>query len=252
MEVFDSKIDIDKNLWVSILQDQELINENVIEILNVLGGFPNQKATATQIAKHLNKASHQSVTGIVVGFCQKIVKKYTTIEYPKRSKNTIRYWHIPFVGEDTPRGFTKGSFFWQLRSELYEALQEIEQVSVQMEPSDFPFEMEMYFEGQKKEIIVTVSKRDLQARQKCIDHFGAFCHVCGFNFRIVYGEEFKEKIVVHHILPLAEIGEEYRVDPIQDLVPVCPNCHLVIHSKQPAYTLQEVRELMEMKQRAGI
>ncbi len=31
-------------------------------------------------------------------------------------------------------------------------------------------------------------------------------------------------IHVHHLKPLSEVGYEYRVDPIRDLRPVCPNC----------------------------
>jgi predicted HNH restriction endonuclease len=40
---------------------------------------------------------------------------------------------------------------------------------------------------------------------------------------------------------LAQIGDAYQVDPIQDLCPVCPNCHAVIHRHDPAYTIEEVR-----------
>ena len=41
----------------------------------------------------------------------------------------------------------------------------------------------------------------------------------------------KDFIHVHHIIPLNEIKEEYTVDPIKDLVPVCPNCHAMLHRK---------------------
>lgn len=55
--------------------------------------------------------------------------------------------------------------------------------------------------------------------------------VCGFDFGKFYGDEFEGKIHVHHIKSLSEINEEYEVDPINDLKPVCPNCHLALHSK---------------------
>jgi hypothetical protein len=44
--------------------------------------------------------------------------------------------------------------------------------------------------------------------------------------------------------PLAEIGKQYKVDPIADLRPVCPNCHAVLHTRIPAYSIQEVRALI--------
>jgi 5-methylcytosine-specific restriction protein A len=51
------------------------------------------------------------------------------------------------------------------------------------------------------------------------------------SFEKTYGPEFKDIIEVHHIVPLNQIGEAYVVDPINDLIPVCPNCHTAIHSK---------------------
>ncbi|MDC9497701.1 MULTISPECIES: HNH endonuclease [unclassified Pseudoalteromonas] len=36
---------------------------------------------------------------------------------------------------------------------------------------------------------------------------------------------------VHHIVPISDIGDEYQVDPIRDLRPVCPNCHAMLHRK---------------------
>jgi 5-methylcytosine-specific restriction protein A len=40
---------------------------------------------------------------------------------------------------------------------------------------------------------------------------------------------------------LAEIGEEYEVDPVNDLIPICPNCHAMIHKKVPAFSIEELR-----------
>ena len=52
--------------------------------------------------------------------------------------------------------------------------------------------------------------------------------------------------VKDHIVPLSEIGEEYVVDPIRDLVPVCPNCHMALHSKKDGvYTVEELRAIRQ-------
>jgi 5-methylcytosine-specific restriction protein A len=59
-------------------------------------------------------------------------------------------------------------------------------------------------------------------------------------FEQCYGEVAKGFIHVHHLRPLSEIGEEYEVDPIADLRPVCPNCHAVLHLRVPAYSIEEV------------
>jgi 5-methylcytosine-specific restriction protein A len=37
---------------------------------------------------------------------------------------------------------------------------------------------------------------------------------------------------------------EYSVDPIKDLRPVCPNCHMVIHSKKEGFSIDEVKSFL--------
>jgi 5-methylcytosine-specific restriction enzyme A len=49
---------------------------------------------------------------------------------------------------------------------------------------------------------------------------------------------------VHHLVPLACVGTSYRVNPLRDLLPVCPNCHAVIHKGDPPYAVAEVRVLL--------
>ena len=93
-----------------------------------------------------------------------------------------------------------------------------------------------YVEGASKKIWVNSYERNTQARKRCIEHYGARCIVCGFSFREVYGEIGDGFIHVHHLRELSEINEEYEVDPVRDLVPVCPNCHAMIHRRKPAYT----------------
>ena len=109
-------------------------------------------------------------------------------------------------------------------------------------------------EGAVKQITINGYEREPKARAQCLafykkKHGGrVICEICGFDFGLVYGEDFKDKIHVHHIVELSTIGEEYEVDPISDLIPVCPNCHLIIHSRKIAYTPEEVRELLRAAQ----
>jgi 5-methylcytosine-specific restriction protein A len=45
---------------------------------------------------------------------------------------------------------------------------------------------------------------------------------------------------VHHLVKISSSGAEHEVDPVTDLRPVCPNCHAMLHRKDPPYTLEEI------------
>lgn len=103
---------------------------------------------------------------------------------------------------------------------------------------------EFYIEGAQRQILSNRYERNPKARAKCIAMKGTACVVCGFDFGKAYGEAFAGKIEVHHIKPISEIGEEYVVDPVNDLVPVCPNCHMMLHSKYDGvYSVAELKQL---------
>jgi 5-methylcytosine-specific restriction protein A len=110
-------------------------------------------------------------------------------------------------------------------------------------PDEVPPEID-YSEGKTKKVLVNSYERNLIARQKCIEYFGFNCHVCDVNFCEKYGKLGNEFIHVHHKVDISTIGKEYSVDPIEDLIPVCPNCHAMLHKKKPAYTVAELQDIM--------
>ena len=48
------------------------------------------------------------------------------------------------------------------------------------------------------------------------------------NTMTTNGREAEGYIHVHHLRGLSDVGGEYVVDPVNDLRPVCPNCHAVL------------------------
>jgi hypothetical protein len=108
---------------------------------------------------------------------------------------------------------------------------------------------EVFFEGGKTQVMVDAYERNWKARQACIVFHGTACAICGFDFSKVYGEIAKDFIHVHHVKAISAQDGPYEVDPQKDLVPVCPNCHAVLHMKTPCYEVDEVKSLLRSANR---
>ena len=110
---------------------------------------------------------------------------------------------------------------------------------------------EKLLEGQKTTVTINAYERNPEARKRCLAYYSKInggqikCEICGFDFSKVYGKLFEGKIHVHHIVEISSIGEEYEIDAERDLIPVCPNCHMVLHSKKPAFSVDAVREMLK-------
>jgi 5-methylcytosine-specific restriction protein A len=111
----------------------------------------------------------------------------------------------------------------------------------------FPDEIDQarqHLEGAVQRVFVNRYERDPDARAKAVKYHGLRCHVCGIDFEANYGVLGQGFIHVHHTVPLSKIGRSYVVDPINDLRPVCPNCHAMLHKRLPPYTVDELREII--------
>lgn len=91
-----------------------------------------------------------------------------------------------------------------------------------------------YEEGKAYKTPITSYERNPLARKECIAHYHNEykCQICGMDFRNVYGEVGRDFIHVHHIYFISSMkGREHKVNPKTDLIPVCPNCHAMLHRK---------------------
>ena len=104
-------------------------------------------------------------------------------------------------------------------------------------------------EGASKMVELTRYERNLTARRLCIEHYGLSCQACGMSYEAKYGSLGAYLIHVHHVIPLAAMSGEYEVDPIRDLVPLCASCHHVVHQSFPPYSVQQVRDAIDMQAR---
>ena len=104
----------------------------------------------------------------------------------------------------------------------------------------------VFWEGAVRSVLVNQYERNREARAACIKRYGARCIVCSLDFESIYGPIGKGFIHVHHLRQISEIKEGYQIDPIADLRPVCPNCHAVIHKRNPPYTVEEMKNLVRL------
>lgn len=106
---------------------------------------------------------------------------------------------------------------------------------------------ERLLEGATTEIRVNAYERNPRARRACLNHYGTICFVCGVDLGKVYGRIADGFIHVHHTVPLSSIRKQYRVDPVKDLRPLCPNCHAVVHLSDSPRSVDDLRKTVRKK-----
>jgi 5-methylcytosine-specific restriction protein A len=51
--------------------------------------------------------------------------------------------------------------------------------------------------------------------------------------------------------PLAILGGDYHIDVVTELVPLCANCHAMVHREEPPVPLERLTQLIEDRRRAA-
>ncbi|HBD7081577.1 TPA: HNH endonuclease [Legionella pneumophila] len=99
-------------------------------------------------------------------------------------------------------------------------------------------------EGSKIKVEINKYERNPINRAACISYYGPICKACGFDFGKIYGLLGIDFIEVHHIVPVSQMGGTYRIDPTKDLVPLCSNCHAMVHRKNPPISVEELKKII--------
>lgn len=105
-------------------------------------------------------------------------------------------------------------------------------------------ETKKFVEGKARLVRLNVHERSRKARSVCLQHYGTNCAICEFSFAS-FDESFANSIHVHHLVPISSRESEYCLDPIEHLIPVCPNCHTVIHLRRPPFSIEEVKRMLK-------
>lgn len=97
-------------------------------------------------------------------------------------------------------------------------------------------------EGAIDKKYVTVYERNPKLRRQAIAIHGETCFACGFNFKQFYGEYGDGYIHVHHTVPVSDLGGAKLINPETDMVPLCANCHAIVHRKR-----EKTLSILELK-----
>ena len=102
-----------------------------------------------------------------------------------------------------------------------------------------------YPEGALTTVQTNRYERDRRNRAAAIAIHGRVCIGCGLEMSSRYGSVAAGFIEIHHATPVSQLCEGYVIDPEHDLVPLCPNCHAVVHRRTPPLTLEELKALLD-------
>lgn len=238
---YDKPLEIDAEVWAELLTNKKVTTESDMKILRVVYDSKNHEIRASQIVPILNYSHHGTINLQISKFSKRVIAK-TGAQAPLSKEGKPQWWHVPFLGYDDG-----GHFPWIMRQELVTAFKYI----LHKDNSDGLYSGELTFsetpffeEGIQKQVLMNLFKRNKNAPRLCLAHYGARCTICSFDFGKVYGPIGKNKIHIHHLIPLSKIRHEYNIDPIKDLRPVCPNCHVILHSRNEPFTIEEVKAMI--------
>ena len=222
--------------------------------LQELYNLPNSSATAKQFAEIIHPSNPSIITANgAIGKIGKAIADYLSIipdNYRDGKKEKPAYFRLVSDRYYTDIG-------WTLNPNLKKALENLQLVNKQKEAYErltteiFPYsETRLFKEGKVVQVFVNRYERSQKARRECIKHYGDNCVVCSFNFAANYGKDIATGFIhVHHKREISNIGKEYEINPIEDLIPLCANCHAAIHLTNPAMSIEELKNRLKQNGR---
>lgn len=244
--IYSAYIDITVSEWKEILQNEAIFDEESKRMIGYWYNQPDYQATNKEIMIKYNIPGKATpFNGIVKGLGIRIIKHLNRFEVIGTTGNKS-YFIIPFEGWHVDYDESK-NFVWKLRDELVTAIEELDFFKLSPIPLNEDYEnigiTEKTPEGKARVSYTAKYERNPKNRRLAIKIHGAKCQICGFDFEQVYGERGKGFIEVHHIKPLYENQGEVIINPQEDLICVCSNCHKMFHRKKDKVpTPEELKE----------
>lgn len=195
----------------------------------VIGFAENSKRPTVQEKYWRDKKTLASYKGDYI-----ILQKINRVDKDSLRISTLKAKGL-ISDDDTLQGRRNDNSSDEERLKLFDYIKEqFGQVLVNYDyPDEAETDTKTYPEAAKKTVIVNAYERNPAARAACLEYYKeARCQICTMNFEEIYGSFAKDFIHVHHVIPLSQLPENYQVNPKTDLIPVCPNCHAMLHRSE--------------------
>ena len=240
----EPSIELTTQEWIDLLEQPDVFDNESMRMLLFTMGCPNEKSTNYDMGKAFGV--HPNKIAAINRSLSKRIFKALGIDAPKNGDGSYRYWDVCFFNDASNPRDDKGHWWWIVYPTLADAIDIFYGIDASL-PDGLPEQTFPMEEGTKKTIEHSIYERNPAARKACIEHYGYRCSVCGMDYESLYGPAGIDKIHVHHLIQLSEVRDTHKTDPVRDLRPVCANCHLIIHAKTPAYTIDEVKQMIREK-----
>lgn len=107
-------------------------------------------------------------------------------------------------------------------------------------------------EGAPSKGLVNRYERNPVNRLRSIQYHGYACWACETDLSDRYPGLGDRYIEVHHILPVSTMPADYRVNPVTEMVPLCPNCHRMAHRENPPVHPTKLRQVLGRPERKSV
>lgn len=165
--------------------------------------------------------------------------------------------YYPYAPYGSGFRMAQGIYLSRLSPTLADAFREIAEVSKTASPTGGLKQAQRvateFAEGERSRREAAFFKRNPRLRAEAIATYGYKCRGCLKTLSEIYGRIGEGYIEIHHLNPLgerSESGSEVVNTTVADVIPLCANCHRMVHRRRPALTLDELQDAMR-EQQAG-
>ena len=205
----------------------------------VLGAFAANLLKAIHCAVEQERSaldalrSHYESVGLTVGFGDPLA----SADESNPVREALLHVEIPYHEE----GFEHASGV----ARLSDALEAAVQLLLLTLPHADTHSAVCATEGERRTFEISRAERSPANRRACLAIHGYACKGCGELLEHKYGRIAHQMIEVHHINPIGAMDEPSAVNPRTELVPLCPNCHAVVHRTVPPMAMHELKGLAD-------